>query len=225
MKIGIVIAITREIKAFLDSDFEVETLSVHRREVFKTRVNENDVFITQSGYGVVDAAAATQFLISEFDVEVILNYGVTGALERSLKVDDLFVVRRTMNRDYDISQITPLKPHQYEEFEDVYMYLDEGLIDLAKSIRPGLREATDCTGDHFVEDREEKLFLNREYGGDICDMECAAIVRAAWKCGVRVLSIKAISDTFDGDGGDFNANVVKSAAKAFDLIKEILLKL
>ncbi len=225
MKIGIVIAIVREIKSFLDSDFEVEALKLGNYDYYKTSVNGNEVFIVRSGYGLIDAAAATQFLISSFQVEVILNYGVTGALEPSLKVDDLFVVRRTLNYDYDVSPIDPVKKHQYEEFEDEYIYLDDELISLAKRIRPDLKEATDCSGDRFVEDRELKIRMNTEEHADICDMECAAIARTAWKNGVKFLSVKCISDTFAGDGGDFNTNVTKSAEKAFNLLKEILVAL
>ncbi len=42
---------------------------------------------------------------------------------------------------------------------------------------------------------------------------------------VKCLSIKCISDTFDGDGSMFEENVSKSSDKAFKLLSEILLEL
>lgn len=224
MKIGIVIAIARELKSFLESDFEIETLNLNNREIYKTKVNDNEVYAVKSGYGEIDAAAATQLLITGFGCETILNFGVTGALDRSLKVDDLFVVTKTINHDYDVSPIDPVKLHQYEEFEDEFIPLDKGLIDFAKSLYPQLKDAVDASGDRFVYLTEDKINLNN-LGANICDMEIAAIARICFLNGVKCLSIKCISDTFDGDGGDFNTNVTNSANKAFKLMEDILYKL
>ena len=224
MKIGIVIAIARELKAFLESDFEIETIKHHNYEIYHCKVNNNDVYAVKSGYGTIDAAAATQMLISLYDVEVILNYGVTGAVDPALKVDDLFVVTGAVNHDYDVSPIDPVKKHQYEEFDDIFIPLDQDLINLAKKIRPDLKEAKDATGDDFVVNKEEKKYLF-SLGCNICDMEIASIARVCFLNNVRCFSVKCISDTFDGDGGDFNTNVSRSGAKAFALLKEFLLQL
>lgn len=224
MKIGIVIAIARELKSFLESDFVIETITKNNREIYKTTVNNNEVYAIKSGYGEIDAAAATQMLITAFDCEVILNFGVTGALDRSLKVDDLFVVTKAINHDYDVSPIDPVKLHQYEEFPDEFIPLDEGLISFAKSLYPELKDAVDASGDRFVVETEDKINLGN-LGCNICDMEIAAIARICFLSGVRCLSIKCISDTFDGDGGDFNTNVTNSANKAFKLMEDILYKI
>jgi adenosylhomocysteine nucleosidase len=36
------------------------------------------------------------------------------------------------------------------------------------------------------------------------------------------MSIKCISDTFEGDGGDFNTNVRNAADKAFSVIRKAI---
>ena len=56
-------------------------------------------------------------------------------------------------------------------------------------------------------------------------MEIAAIARTCERSGVKCLSIKCISDTFDGDGGDFNENVTRSAEKAFSALRKIIREL
>ena len=224
MVIGIVIAIARELKAFLESDFKVETIKNGYFDIYRCKVNGNDVYATKSGYGKVDAAAATQMLISCYKCEKILNFGVTGALDRALKVSDLFVVKGATNYDYDVSPIDPVKKCQYEEFEDIWVPFDYELYALAKSIKPDLKDACVATGDAFVEDKTKKGELSN-LGCNICDMEIASIARIAYLNGAGCLSIKCISDTYDGDGGDFITNVNASAAKAFALLREILLKL
>jgi len=80
-----------------------------------------------------------------------------------------------------------------------------------------------ASGDKFVEDRAEKNRL-RALGCDICDMEIAAIARVCLLSGVRCLSIKCISDTYEGGSGDFLTNVERSAKAAFRVLRAILEK-
>ena len=223
MKIGIVIAVEKELVSFLKSSYEIELKSNKNIQYYKTKVNDNEVYAIKSGCGLIDAAAATQFLISVLDVELILNFGVTGALDPSLKVSDLFVVNKCLNYDFDTSCVDPVRKHQYMEFEDEFMPLDRQLIKFVKGIRD-IKVVNCASGDQFVEDKKEKekrFALNCQ----ICDMELAAIVRVCFLNNVKCLSIKCISDAYDGDGSDFITNVRISSDKAFNLISEILTKL
>ncbi len=222
MKTGLLIAIERELKAFLEDGGEIETEEACGRTVYKTRIGGNEIFALCSGNGEIDAAAGTQLLIARYGCGQMLNFGVTGALDPALKVEDLFVVRKVCHYDYDVSPVDPVKPHQYAEFPDEFIPLDAALIEKARAAEPGLREAAAASGDRFIADRERKLELFG-LGCQICDMEIAAIARVCWLNRVPCLSIKCISDTFEGDGGDFNTNVERSAAKTFRVLKAILL--
>ncbi len=221
MTIGIVIAIERELQAFLANGREVRTQQIGTRSVYVSEIDGKTVYAVLSGYGEIDAAAATQLLITGCGCDVILNFGVTGALRREFEVSDLFVVSAAINYDFDTSAIDPVKPHQYSEFPDEKIPLDAELLALARKIRPDLLEAVVASGERFIEKKEEKITL-RDLGCDICDMEIAAIARTAFLSGARVLSVKCISDTFDGGFNDFIANVTASAEKAFSILLEIL---
>jgi len=221
MKIGLIIAIERELKSFIDYGSEKTIHKVNNKVIYETKIGNHEVFAIMSGYGIIDASAATQLLITKFDVEVVLNFGVTGALQTGLKVSDLFVVRKTLNYDFDVSPIDPVKENQYAEFKDEFIPLDEGLIGFVKEKYPSMKEAIVASGGKFIEKVEDKIALNNK-GCNICDMEIAAIARVCYLCGVKCLSIKCISDTFEGDGGDFNKNVLASASKAFDVILNLL---
>ncbi|MDO4501018.1 MAG: 5'-methylthioadenosine/S-adenosylhomocysteine nucleosidase [Erysipelotrichaceae bacterium] len=224
MKIGIVIAIAKELKAFLESDYIVEEIKEDYKEVYKTSVNSNTVYAIKSGCGEIDAACATQYLITKYDVDVIINFGVTGAIVKDLNVADLFVVKGAVNHDYDVSPVDPLKPHQYEEFKDIYIPLDEELIKLVKTIKPDIKECNVASGDRFVEKIEDKNNLAK-LGCEICDMEIAAIARTSFLNKKPCVSIKCISDSLEGSGIDFMTNVNRSAALAFEVIQKLLLKL
>lgn len=224
MKIGIVIAIERELKSFLESKYKVETIEIDNRVIYKTVINNNEVYAVKSGCGEIDAACATQYLITKYGTEVILNYGVTGALVKDIAVSDLFVVKGAINHDFDTSCFENVLPHQYDDIDTVEIPLDKGLIELAKKIKPDLKECLVASGERFVEDRQDKINL-ASLNCSICDMEIAAIARTCFLNKVKCLSIKCISDTFDGDGSMFEENVSKSSDKAFKLLSEVLLEL
>ncbi len=221
MKIGLIIAIERELKSFLENGSEITQIPVGRKTVYRTRLAGHEVLAMLSGYGEIDAAAATQLLITWGGCQVILNFGVTGALDPALRVEDLFIVRKVCHYDFDVSPIDPVKKHQYAEFPDEFIPLDGALLSRAMELLPDLREARVASGDRFVESRQEKQAL-RALGCNICDMEIAAIARVCALNGVPCLSVKCISDTFDGTGADFEKNVTRSAEKAFRVLLQLL---
>ena len=94
-------------------------------------------------------------------------------------------------------------------------------MNLVEGKFPGIRKIAVASADKFVEDRNEKIRL-RASGCGICEMELAGIARVCERSGVKCLSIKCISDAFDGTGADFDKNVRNSAAKAFKALKEIM---
>ena len=221
MKIGLIIAVSRELTAFLDSGEERTEETVAGRTVYHTVMDGHEICAVQSGCGEIDASAATMLLIVRYGCGVILNFGVTGALDADLKVEDLFVVEKACHYDFDVSALGQPKIGQYEEYPDEFIPLDAGLVKLATEQMPGIRKIAAASADKFVEDRNEKLRL-RNMGCGICEMEIAAIARVCERSGARCLSIKCISDTFDGDGGDFNTNVTRSAEKAFRAMRQII---
>ena len=221
MRYGLLIAVERELKAFLESGEDMREEQVCGRTVYRSRIGGHEIFALCSGCGEIDAAAGTQLLIVKYGCEAMLNFGVTGALDPSLKVEDLFVVRKVRHYEFDTSPVDDVMPNQYAEFPDPFIPLDGALIRKAKAAVPEIRETAAASGSRFVADRAEKIRL-RELGCQICDMEIAAIARVCWLCGVPCLSIKCISDTFEGGAGDFETNVVRSARAAFRVLRAVL---
>ena len=222
MKIGLLIAIKRELAAFLQSGEEISEETVAGKTVYRTRMEGHEIYAVQSGCGEIDAAAATMLLIVRYGCGLVLNFGVSGALEEDLKVEDLFAVEKVWHYDFDVTPFADfVKIGQYEEYPDEFIPLDAELVKLVTERISGVRKITAASGDKFVEDRAEKLRL-RAKGCGICEMEAAAIARTCERNGARCLSIKCISDTFDGNGEDFERNVKRSADKAFGVIREVL---
>ena len=217
MKIGLLIAVTRELEAFLQSGEDLTEEAVAGRTIYKTRMEGHEIFAVCSGCGEIDASSATMLLIVKYGCELILNFGVTGAL-----LEDLFVAEKAWHYDFDITAFGgTAKVGQYSEYPDEFIPLDAGLVNLVEEKFPGIRKIAVASADKFVEDRNEKIRL-RASGCGICEMELAGIARVCERSGVKCLSIKCISDAFDGTGADFDKNVRNSAAKAFKALKEIM---
>ena len=221
MKIGLLIAVQEELEAFLKSGEAMTEESTAGKTIYRTRMEGQDIYAVQSGCGEIDAAAATMLLIVKYGCEVILNFGVTGALEEGLKVEDLFVAEKVCQSDFDVSPCYPVKKCQYSEYPDEFIPLDTDLITLVTEKVRGIRKVAVASSNKFIEEREDKLRL-RNLGCGICDMELAAIARVCERSGVRCLSIKCISDTFEGGAGDYAQNVRKSAEKAFAVLREVM---
>lgn len=223
-KIGIIVAVKDEFSSFLeDNSFELEEINVTGFEVLKTIINNNEIYVLRSGYGEIDASAGTQFLISAFGVEYILNYGVVGALKPGLKVQDLFLVEKVVHYDFDASNIDGTRVGEYLDMNDVYMktssYLNQKVVDLM----PTISSVICASGDKFIYDAAFKTKLVKDFDATICDMESAAIVRTCIRNKVPCVAIKCISDTLEGTGKDYLENVSLSSKKAFELLKKLLL--
>ena len=181
----------------------------------------HEIVAIMSGYGEIDAAAATQLLISHTGCELVINFGVVGAIVPGLKVEDLFLVEKVCHYDYDVSPIDPVKKHQYVEYDDEFIPLDKSLVALVQKKLPSVKTVAVASGDRFVEAVEDKEKL-ASLGCQVCDMEIAAIARICLNNNVKCLSVKCISDTYEGDGGDFNANVTRSADAAFAMLRDVM---
>ena len=57
MKIGLLIAIGRELEAFLKSEEERSEETVAGKAVYKTRMGGHEIYAVKSGCGEIDAAA------------------------------------------------------------------------------------------------------------------------------------------------------------------------
>lgn len=223
MKIGLIVAIEGELLAMLDSNsFKYEETIENCFKVIKSIINSNEVYIVKSGCGEIDASSATQFLITKYSVDLILNFGIVGALKRDLKVSDLFLVKKVVHYDYDTSKIDGTKVAQYLEFNDVYMETKGELYKKIYGIMPSIKNVICASGDKFIEDKVVKERLANLYDASICDMESAAIVRICFKNNIEAIIIKCISDTFDGDAEEYMTNIKNSSKKAFSLIQTFL---
>lgn len=220
-RIGVVVAI--EIDAVLERYGEaLEDISLYGHHVRVYRCGEAELYILESGAGEIAAAAGTEFLISRFDVDMIVNFGVVGGLSEDMKVTKLCVVDKVIHYDFDTTGWLNLERGQYPDQSERYPAATESLVDAAVSVLPELRRVICASADKFIDPPEQKAELHRLYGADICDMEAAGIVLTCRRSGVPCLLIKAVSDGLTGGGAEFLTELHRVSKISFDALEKII---
>lgn len=220
-KIGVVVAI--EIDAVLAKYGEpVSTQFVHGYTVRTYEAPTFTLYVVDSGAGEIAAAASTQLLISEYHVEMILNFGVVGSLTSEMSTAELCVVEKVIHYDFDTTGWIDLPRGQYPGRESAYLETTPVLVEQAMRINCNLRRAVCASADKFVDKAEDKALLRDRYAADICEMESAGVVLTCQRNGVPCLLIKAISDSLVGGGREFFKELERVSKICFGVVDEIL---
>ena len=153
-----------------------------------------DIIGVRCGIGKVNAASATAFLIADDKADIILNAGLSGAVQK-LRREDMIAVETYVECDYDLTAIG--KPLGVKADGQKYIYTaDEKLMSYAL-MSDGIIKAKAGTGDIFLTDKAKKELYRDTFGIESFDMETAAIAGACDKSGIPMLSLRKISDDAD----------------------------
>ena len=198
--IGILFADTMEYGPFLKWAKEKDAKEENRRGNDSCSITLSkgdrtlDIIGVRCGVGKVNAASATAFLIADDKVDMILNAGLSGAVQK-LRREDMIAVESYVECDYDLTAIG--KPLGVKADGQKYIYTaDEKLMAYALE-SDGIIKATAGTGDIFLTDKVRKELYRDTFGIESFDMETAAIAGVCDKSGVPMLSLRKISDDAD----------------------------
>ena len=221
MKIGIVVAMQKELDPFLQGkEFCYE--QVKNFTVYKFDMAGKQVFaVLPMSVGEICAASATQMLITKYDVDAIINFGVVGALTREISLCSMMLVDSVVHHQMDTTALGD-ELGRYTCFEGVNIYPDRKLLDLAQKVDPTLPLVRCASGDKFVDSVADKQALNNLFGADICEMESAGIVICCKLNDVPCLLVKVVSDSLSGGAGEFMENVHKASQKFASFVDKLL---
>lgn len=220
-RIGMVVAMEKEVTPFLkEIASECKSQTVNGFSVSEFKIKNKTIYLVKSGIGEIYAAAATQLLITKFNVQALFNFGVVGSLTDEIGIAETVFVDGVVHYDFDLSPIDPVKTGQYPGYDEPVIKIDNDLLSEAKKLYKNVPTVVCASADKFVADENIKKVLNETYGAKVCDMECAAVLLTAINSGVPVLIIKAVSD---GKGGadEFNKRVNAAACVYIGAIKKI----
>ena len=170
--------------------------------------------------GEIAASAACQLLITKFGVDVILNFGVVGALTEKVSVQSFVYVGDVVHYDMDTSDVDGYPIGFYGCFDDVAVKCDEKLLAKAAKVK-SLPVVRCASADKFVGKVKDKTALNRDFGAEICDMESAGILFACKFNQIPCLLVKCISDSLAGGYEEYCSNVHTACEGFFDFARRL----
>ena len=191
MTIGMIYAMTLEIESLLTNENAQPLQTVAGVPFYRIRDN---VIACAGGVGKVNAAMATQLMISLYQPDLILNAGVAGCFDHA-EIGDLVLAEQFMQHDFDTSNIG-----DEEGFVSTVNCTYFPTSDFAKAkaamdkVGMPYRTGLVATGDWFGVDCDRSRHIAEKFHPLLCEMEGCAIAQVCLRNGVKFMSLKSVSD-------------------------------
>lgn len=186
------------------------------------------VVLVKSGIGKVNAAVCAQILISEFQVENIINTGVAGAIAEELEILDIVVSTELQQYDVDAREFG-YQPGEIPRMDTSIFSAAPELINKAyregrrRFGKEGVTKGKIVSGDTFVSSTAMKEHLEKVFNARCTEMEGASIGQTCYMNGIPFVVIRTMSDKADGSANDnYKAFVTKAAFRSKELVKDII---
>lgn len=195
MHIGIINAMHKEheqLAALLDA---CHTEGGERFALTQGRYGPLRLTLMESGIGKVNAAVGCTELIRSCMPDAIVNTGVAGGIDPSLRVMDVVAGERTAYHDVDCG---PECPKGCVQGMPASFAADPRLLATALRVKAEarVRAGLICTGDQFITDAAQLRDIKSRYPEALAvDMESAAIAQVCHIYGIPFLSFRIVSDT------------------------------
>ena len=175
-------------------------------EYFFKEFEKEKVLVFHEGWGKVAAAGATQYVIDQFNPEILINLGTCGGFEGEVERNEVIMADRTII--YDIAEAMG---DSKEAIADYTTEID--LSWLGKSYPVAVRKTLLVSADKDLKP-DEITFLKKEYHAVAGDWESGAIAYTAKRNHKKILILRSVSDlvgTQKGEAyGNFNQFVQQS---------------
>ncbi|MDD6214188.1 MAG: 5'-methylthioadenosine/adenosylhomocysteine nucleosidase [Firmicutes bacterium] len=224
--IGIIGAMEIEvssIKSLLTDTVEQEISGI---QFMSGKYNNKDIVVAKCGVGKVFAAMCAEAMILKYSPETIINIGVAGCLDNSLKIGDIVIADSVVQYDMDTSALGDPKGF-LSGINIVKIPSDEEIVKKLQSAvdQAGIRNVmgTIASGDKFVNDSATKRFIISEFGGKACEMEGASIGHVCYVNKVPFGVLRAMSDGADETSHmDFEEFTALAAQNSTAVLKNFL---
>lgn len=219
--IGMIVAV--EIKSVLNKfGTPIQELQFTGYSVYQYKLGEHSLFVLNSGAGQIAATMATQFLITQFNVDLIVNFGIVGGLTQEMSLVKTCIVESVVHYEFDTSDADGSDIGRYLAYPSIYIPTTKEIVDRALSIEPSLKKVVCASGDKFIGQKEKKEELHNIFKADICEMEAAGIVLTCNRNKVPCLLIKTVSDSVEGGAIEFKNTFDESARVCLEVTIGIL---
>ncbi len=193
--IGILGAMPDEIKFTYEQLTDKSEEKLGGNTFYTGKMAGSNVVLVCAGMGKVNAAAATQLLATNYNVDAVIFSGIAGNMTSKISVGDVVIGECVEYHDAENRMIAEAYPH-LQSFKG-----NEALIKVAQKAcsEVGVKYIVGkiATGDIFVGDSQTKNAIAQKCNPDCVEMEGAAVAHIAAKNDIPCLIIRAMSDDSD----------------------------
>lgn len=225
MKIGIIVAMHKELELLLPLLQNSEESRMGGCEFHRGKVGRHDVIAMQCGIGKVNAAIGTLTLVNSFLPDFVINSGVAGGADQSISVMDVVAGARVAYHDVWCGPESELG-----QVQGLPLYFEgaKRLLDLVPD-REGIHKGLICSGDQFIDTLDAVSRIKGNFPEALAvDMESGAIAQVCHLNKVPFLALRVISDS-PGASHDNTRQYLDFWADApqetFNLVKDIITRL
>ena len=225
MKIGIIVAMRKELDLLLPLLNDSEESRMAGFEFHRGKMGKHDVMVMQCGIGKVNAAMGTLTLINTFLPDFVINSGVAGGADSTVSVMDIVAGARVAYHDVwcgpesELGQVQGL-PLYFEGAERLLQLLP---------VQDNLHKGLICSGDQFIDTMESVKRIKNNFSEALAvDMESGAIAQVCYLCKVPFLALRVISDS-PGASHDNTRQYLDfwtdAPRESFTIVKDMIKKL
>lgn len=225
MKIGIIVAMHKELELLLPLLQNSEESRMGGCEFHRGKVGRHDVIAMQCGIGKVNAAIGTLTLVNSFLPDFVINSGVAGGADQSISVMDVVAGARVAYHDVWCGPESELG-----QVQGLPLYFEgaKRLLNLVPD-REGIHKGLICSGDQFIDTLDAVNRIKGNFPEALAvDMESGAIAQVCHLNKVPFLALRVISDS-PGASHDNTRQYLDFWADApqetFNLVKDIITRL
>ncbi len=232
MQIGILGAMQEEIDPVINQIVDPRRVRISQMDFVIGNVGQNSLVAVCCGIGKINAAVATQILLSHFAVTHCIFTGVAGGIAPELDIGDIVLGEDIIQYDMDVTALgyeLGFIPRLGVRTLPGDSFLLKKACEIAESIPHRFGKVVRgriLTGDSFIASQERGRDLHTKLGGLCVDMEGAAVAQACYLAQVPSLIIRSLSDKANSEADyDYKACIRFAANRAADLACALLLAL
>ncbi len=219
--IGIIGAMPSELADIRNTLADSEVKRISGFDFYINNVNGKTVINACCGIAKVNAALCTQVLIDNFRPDAVINAGIAGGMNDSVKVCDMVVSTEVLPHDLDLHFLKDYPPYC------AVFRADEKLIETAVKIceKQGVKSFTGriVSGEAFISDNKIKNEIRERLNPYAVDMESAAVGHCAFLNDMPYVSVRCISDNADDEGAmSFDEFEKIAARRVADVVLEMV---
>lgn len=225
MKIGIIVAMHKELELLLPLLQNSEESRMGGCEFHRGKVGRHDVIAMQCGIGKVNAAMGTLTLVNSFLPDFVINSGVAGGADPTVNVMDVVAGARVSYHDVWCGPESELG-----QVQGLPLYFEgaQRLLNLVPD-REGIHKGLICSGDQFIDTLDAVTRIKGNFPEALAvDMESGAIAQVCYLNKVPFLALRVISDS-PGASHDNTRQYLDfwtdAPQETFNIVKDIITRL